>query len=801
MSQLTAPVITAEVITAASSYAVRVFGLYDTDAAGWQVRVSTVRGYGLAEEVLPAAGVAVVGFLRPRLTYYVQARAIGDGENFTDSPWSNIAEVTTGGEVDETIPVPALDPGTANFSQIPFYGFAKEWGVRWQFAAAEDMVDSAPIVPGGVNNSGQALVRGLRPGQTYYLRACYVGAGKNVGGWSEVTAVSTDATTSAAVVTSTADSGTGSLRAVVQAARAGTLITFDPSLSGAVITLGSFLSISGRFVIDGSDLEIPVTIKNNGGLRSGSNAHIYGVIVESGASADTYGHYVDCTLVNTRYANSICRCAVSGKCDVSSGQIDSVWLEGAVVSSFSAVSSMCVNIGCVGLGWFTSAQLYLSTVARKPSGSIATSTRLVECDIVQNTVSAGAVGGPSQVYFSRCADNTVTSSNSAMISLSGSGLCRDSIFFNNTSAGSAPCGGVASGNYTRCVILTDDQAHNAVDSAATATLTDCLVMGKCASARAVFANCTIDLATAGTARNCLLGPGSTVSGDHNLVWSDDPDDPAYFGKVFVDLNSGDYHLRAGSPAAGAGDNSIVADGDTDLDGVPRVIGGNVDLGCYTMVGYAVETPSFEVTPRSGGVAAVRFTLPVGAGELLLCYADNQDFNHAQTIRASGDFNVAGLDGTVYFRAKALGLENLTLDSDWTEVQTALFEDPPTLFKWSARVDLSGEGRTRQNVMIRAKIADAETGAILPPTLVDSASFTCWRLGADGGRAAVDGFSDLEVSNACFADDAADGFNFKFIPDQTSTMMLADPGRYVMSVAVTLASGNPFDVVSDIITVY
>ncbi|MFL5657690.1 MAG: choice-of-anchor Q domain-containing protein, partial [Ktedonobacteraceae bacterium] len=48
--------------------------------------------------------------------------------------------------------------------------------------------------------------------------------------------------------------------------------------------------------------------------------------------------------------------------------------------------------------------------------------------------------------------------------------------------------------------------------------------------------------------------------------------------------SGDYHLRAGSPAIGAG--TSVGEPATDMNGLPRTIGAAVDLGpyAYTSIG-------------------------------------------------------------------------------------------------------------------------------------------------------------------------------------------------------------------------
>src|SRR5580700_10479376 len=62
------------------------------------------------------------------------------------------------------------------------------------------------------------------------------------------------ATASAQVVTNTADSGPGTLRSALTNAASGAVITFDPSLSGATITLSNTLTINTNLTIDASAL-------------------------------------------------------------------------------------------------------------------------------------------------------------------------------------------------------------------------------------------------------------------------------------------------------------------------------------------------------------------------------------------------------------------------------------------------------------------------------------------------------------------------------------------------------------------
>jgi hypothetical protein len=48
--------------------------------------------------------------------------------------------------------------------------------------------------------------------------------------------------------------------------------------------------------------------------------------------------------------------------------------------------------------------------------------------------------------------------------------------------------------------------------------------------------------------------------------------------LFAD--AGDYHLRSGSPAIDAGDDSVIPPGEADLDGRPRIQSAHVDIGAY-----------------------------------------------------------------------------------------------------------------------------------------------------------------------------------------------------------------------------
>jgi hypothetical protein len=71
------------------------------------------------------------------------------------------------------------------------------------------------------------------------------------------------ATASAQVVTNSADNGPGTLRSAITNAASGAVITFDPSLSGAIITLSNTLTINTNLTIDASGLPGGLQINGN----------------------------------------------------------------------------------------------------------------------------------------------------------------------------------------------------------------------------------------------------------------------------------------------------------------------------------------------------------------------------------------------------------------------------------------------------------------------------------------------------------------------------------------------------------
>ena len=109
----------------------------------------------------------------------------------------------------------------------------------------------------------------------------------------------------------------------------------------------------------------------------------------------------------------------------------------------------------------------------------------------------------------------------------------------------------------------------------------------------------------GTAKNCIVWYNTAPSGkdlyDTTASFSCSPD--AAHGvdgnitkaPVFVDAANGNYRLNPNSPCINMGDNAVVV-GSVDLDGLPRIAGGVVDMGAYEYQGAGIGDQDCDGLP-------------------------------------------------------------------------------------------------------------------------------------------------------------------------------------------------------------
>jgi len=77
------------------------------------------------------------------------------------------------------------------------------------------------------------------------------------------------------------------------------------------------------------------------------------------------------------------------------------------------------------------------------------------------------------------------------------------------------------------------------------------------------------------------GASSTVTGfDKYVEYTGNDRHSRFLDPHFVDTAAKDFHLQSNSPAIAAGTTDGIPVGKLDLEGLPRVNSGNIDIGCY-----------------------------------------------------------------------------------------------------------------------------------------------------------------------------------------------------------------------------
>ncbi len=252
------------------------------------------------------------------------------------------------------------------------------------------------------------------------------------------------------------------------------------------------------------------------------------------------------------------------------------------------------------------------------------SPALTKCTLSGNTAT-GSGGGMSLENSNPTVADCVFSGNEAYQG-SGGGMCNvwnsnpvvtNCRFSDNDAEHSG--GGICGGNptVTNCT-FSGNRAFSSYDGGGgmyggNATVTNCKFVGNWAAwlgggmyvGDAAVTNCTFTVNEASVAGGLCCGSGSTVTncvlwsnvaaiaeaqiwGSTCLTYSCIEDCSAYCSDpnnhnvgddpCFVDPSVGDYHLSAHSPCINAGDPNGDYTDQIDIDGEPRVVGSNVDMG-------------------------------------------------------------------------------------------------------------------------------------------------------------------------------------------------------------------------------
>ena len=357
-------------------------------------------------------------------------------------------------------------------------------------------------------------------------------------------------------VTSSADSGAGSLRQAIADACAGATIDFAPALSGATIHLASTLTISKNLTIDGSALASQITISGDSNDDGTGDVGVFHIDSNKTVSLNS--------LVITKGAAS----SVGGGIYIVLG--------GTLTITNSTFSDNSAYDG--GGGIFTN------------GGSTLT--------IIDSTFSGNSTAGTGGGVYTNGDMLTITNST-----------------FSGNSADSIGGGIFADGTLT---ITNSTFSGNSADffgggiqSEGTLTITNSTFSGNSAvsfgggianSGTLNIANTIIANSPAGG--DCInIGNGTLGTNTGNLV-EDNTCSPSLFGdpKLAPLANNGGstqtFALLVGSPAINAGDDTTCAASpvsNLDQRGVTRPNGLHCDIGAYEYVTPATATPTPTAT--------------------------------------------------------------------------------------------------------------------------------------------------------------------------------------------------------------
>jgi CSLREA domain-containing protein len=330
---------------------------------------------------------------------------------------------------------------------------------------------------------------------------------------------------SSVTVTSSADSGPGTLRqAISDGCSAGSTINFDSTLSGAAIYLSSPLTLSKNITIDGSALAAQITISGDSDHDNTGDVQVFSV--SSGVTA---------TLDSLMITKGSTSTSIGG--GIYNGS-------GAVLTITNSTLSGNMTGG--------------------PGGGIKNDGTLTVTNSTFSDNSAGLSGGGIRNAGTLTVTNSTFSGN---IAASGSG------------------GGIYVFSGTATVTNSTFSANQAASAGGGIYYAGTLNYANTIIANSSGGDCA-GSGTLGTNTNNLVEDGSCSSGGTNFL-SLDPNLGPLADNVPTGYNGGPtqtFALLTGSPAIDAGDNTVCDDdpGPNNLDqrGVDRPQGAYCDIGAY-----------------------------------------------------------------------------------------------------------------------------------------------------------------------------------------------------------------------------
>jgi parallel beta-helix repeat protein len=355
--------------------------------------------------------------------------------------------------------------------------------------------------------------------------------------------------------------------------------------NGAV--LAGFTLTNGTTQVN-DDPWVSSSSTSGGGLWSESQTAVATNCVLAGNSAFALG--------GGAYSGTLKHCTLRGNSAISGGG-----------AAGSALNDCTLSGNLASSGWTASA-----------SGGGAAWSALTNCTLVSNGADTG--GGA----YESTLDNCMLAGNGA----GSAGGARSSTLTNCTVSGNSVengAGGVAVCTLNNCTLANNTAYGSSGGGAYASTLNNCIVTGNSAGGfggggafLSTLNNCTLTRnkaysgggATWSTVNNCIVYYNSNFEDDEDGLEDENnyytstvnyscttPMPESGVGNItnaplFVDTNGwSNLRLQSNSSCINAGNNAYVTTA-TDLDGLPRIAGGTVDIGAYefqspaSMISYA-----------------------------------------------------------------------------------------------------------------------------------------------------------------------------------------------------------------------
>jgi hypothetical protein len=396
------------------------------------------------------------------------------------------------------------------------------------------------------------------------------------------------------IVTNLADSGPGTLRQVIANAANGAVITFDPSLSGATITLSLTLAINTNLTIDASALPGGLQINGNGSVQIFNVASNTVVFLNSLAITNAYcATNFGGGIFNNWGTLTLNQCILSGNSVTSSGggiynKAGTLTLNQCILSGNSATG----NGGCIynrgGKLALNQCTLSGNSATHGYGGGIWNSGTLTlnECTLAGNS---GAEGGGGIVNF-----GTLTLTNCTLSGNSGGdggGIlnAREHLTLNQCTL---------SGNSA-----TND-GGGGIFNQGTLAVNNTIVAGNSGGSGADIYNYLATLTYGGSnlvQSVYVYGSGSFITGPAPFTNAPDLAPLGNYGGPTQTMPP-----LPGSPAIDAGLDSVTNFLATDQRGYPRLSGAHVDIGAVELQSPAANPPVLT-GPARGANGAFSFT--------------------------------------------------------------------------------------------------------------------------------------------------------------------------------------------------